>query len=219
MSTLYADDTDGQLTHGLRRALCSRGPVHTCLPLEPRQVSSLSIWGPLSICLMIIRHQKNKWINVQCQCIKWVKKIIIQQVKGSAGMIHAWLLRVWLLQHHHQAVASLPFLFVHFPSLQAITTLRQSKASSTARRGLKAFVPEKAWVFKVRATGWRGLQGSVCSPVSVISDPHNHARSGKVRQLQLPQNLSRATVIEINWIWEIITFMLICVLRGDNSGR
>ena len=30
-------------------------------------------------------------------------------------------------------------------------------------------------------------------------------------------NLSRATVIESNWILEIVTFMLMWVLRGDNS--
>lgn len=158
-----------------------------------------------------------------------LKKIIIQQVKGSAGMINTWLLHVWLLRHHHQAAASLPFLFVHFPSLQVTTTLRQSEASSTARRGLKTFVPEKACVFIKLGQQGEEVCRDLCAALSLsfrVLITMQEAEKSEATQTSSESSLnweasnrSRATVIEINWIWEIITFMLICVLRGDNSGR
>ena len=40
---------------------------------------------------------------------------------------------------------------------------------------------------------------------------------GNPTSLDSSMNLSRATVIESNWILEIVTFMLMWVLRGDNS--
>lgn len=145
-------------------------------------------------------------------------------------MINTWLLHVWLLRHHHQAAASLPFLFVHFPSLQVTTTLRQSEASSTARRGLKTFVPEKACVFIKLGQQGEEVCRDLCAALSLsFRVLITMQEAGKVRgnpnflrifpELRAASNRSRATVIEINWIWEIITFMLICVLRGDNSGR
>ena len=85
------------------------------------------------------------------------------------------------------------------------------------------------WAYILRKLGWLSKWGFGCSMsghLSVCPGPHSHVKLKSESQPQLPQNLpwiestgnlSGATVIEINWILEIITLMLMWVLRRDNS--
>lgn len=82
------------------------------------------------------------------------------------------------------------------------------------------------WAYILRKLGWLSKWGFgwfISGHLSVCPGPHSPV---KLKSERLPQNLpwiestgnlSGATVIEINWILEIITFMLMWVLRRDNS--
>ena len=85
------------------------------------------------------------------------------------------------------------------------------------------------WAYTLRKLDWLSKWGfgwSISGHLSVCPGPHSPVKLKSESQPRLPQNLpwiestgnlSGATVIEINWILEIITLMLMWVLRSDNS--
>ena len=139
---------------------------------------------------------------------------------------YAFFSRYMLLDHHLvslllllDCLVSACFLCNRLPCLST----EQLKPGNE----VKSFALQQAIVR--RKLGWLGKRGwrwCVSGHLSVSSGPHGHGKLKKRGNpcffriflwIESTGNLSRATVIEINWILEIITFMLMWVLRRDNS--